>query len=189
MAKLLFSASEMVSTIIREQAHQISLALAVKKAQGEGLKMGEEIPADVAEDLGGCPDHDLGVAQRGKGPCRIDGSGNGHPHGQTGETALLHDLVDNGLDHIGAQEAGGGADRGQDTHQDEQHPVPAQIGEEGAQGLAQILGALSVKGLGDPLSHLLSSGKRRSPGRWNRFSKSRLWVPTAWILPSSRRMI
>ena len=83
----------------------------------------------------GSPDHSLCIAQCGQGTDAVDGGSHNHPGDEPSEAAMLHNLIDNGLDHVGAQQIGQGADGSQNPHQREQQLVPAEIGQKDAECL------------------------------------------------------
>src|SRR5699024_10217753 len=101
--------------VVGEVAHDVAVAAGVEKPEGQGLEVGEEVPADVEEDLLGRPDHGLGVTPGGEGAGQVDAGGEGHPLEEGVQTAGGQ-AVDHRADHIGAQEVAQGADGDQHRH-------------------------------------------------------------------------
>ena len=153
--------------VVGEVAHHIAVALGVKKAEGQGLDVGEQIPPDVVEHLLGRLHHDLGIAQRREHPCAVDGGSDRHAQHQ-GVEAAGRQTVDHRPDHIGAKKVSQGAEGHQHRHGQEQQLVPSQVGQQGAQRVAQVLGFFSTQLPGRHGPPPLSSEMRRSPGRWDR---------------------
>ena len=80
---------------------------------------------------------------------------------------IFDNLVHNRADHIGAQKIGRGAYGGKDTHQNQQDFVLPQIGEEGMEGMFQILRSFSAK-CSRHDEFLLSSENSKFPDKWDR---------------------
>ena len=144
--------------------HHVAVAAGVEKAQGQGLQVGEQIPPDVEEHLLGRPGHEPGIAQRAQGAQGVDAGGEGHALHQ-GLPVPLHQVVHHRANHVSAQQVGPGADCHQHRRRQQGQPVPAHIGQEPAQGAAQVLGPLIAK-LPRHSPSLPSFGTPRFPDRW-----------------------
>ena len=153
--------------VVGEVAHDVAMAAGVEEPEGQGLEVGEEIPADVEEDLLGSLDHGLGIAPGGEGTGQVDAGSEGHAL-EKGLHTAGGQVVDHRADHVGAQEVAEGADGDQHRHHQQQVFVPPHVGERGAQGVGQIFRLLGAELSGRHGPPLLSSGMCRSPGKWGR---------------------
>ena len=162
--------------VVGEVAHHVAVAAGVKEPQGQGLEMGEQVPADVVEHLLGRLHHGLGVPQGAQGSQGVDPGGDGHTQDQ-GVEIPRRQGVDHRPDHIGPQQIGQGADGHQHRHGQQEELVPPHIGQQGADGVPQILRLFTAGRLRGHRRPLLSSGMRRSPGRWGRRPAGRHGCP------------
>ena len=151
--------------IVGEIAHDIAVAVGVKEAQGQGLQVGEQVPADVEEHLLGRLDHGLGIAQGGQGTHKVDGRRHRHAL-QKGPDAAVGQGIHHRADHVGAQQVGQGADGDQHRHQGQQVLVPPQVGQQRTQGISQVFRLFTADRTGCHGPRLLSFAMRRSPDRW-----------------------
>ena len=149
--------------VVGKITHGVAVAAAVKERQRQGLQMGKQVPADIIEDFLGGPDHGLGVAQGRQNAGAVDGRGDDHAPDQRCAVAAGQ-TVDNGPDHIGAQQIGQGADGGQNAHNDHEDRMAAHVTGQGTDGAAQVFRPL-IGGSGHG-RRLLSPGNGKSPGRW-----------------------
>ena len=150
--------------VVREQAHQIALAVRVKVVQRQRLQMCEQVAADVLQNLLRGTDHELGVAQGRQCADDVDARGQRHNAGQIGGAAVFQHAVDDGADHVGAQQRGQRTDRRQQADDAEHDFVAAQIVHEAAQRVPQVLRALTAEWLRH-LRRPLSSGNGKFPDR------------------------
>ena len=150
--------------VVREQAHQIALAVRVKVVQRQRLQMCEQVAADVLQNLLRGADHELGVAQGRQCADDVDARGQRHDTGQIGGTAVFQYAVDDGADHVGAQQRGQRTDRRQQADDAEHDFVAAQIVHEAAQRVPQVLRALTAEWLRH-LRRPLSSGNGKFPDK------------------------
>ena len=141
------------------------MAPGVKKAQGELLQVGEQVPPDVEQHPLGGPHHNLGVAVGAGRPHSVNGGGRRYAGSQGGGSALLQ-AVYHRADHICAQQVGQSADGHQKGHRQQQEFVPPHVGKEGAHGVPQILRLFRTELPRRHRTHPLSSGKHKFPGKW-----------------------
>ena len=107
--------------------------------------MCEQVAADVLQNLLRGTDHELGVAQGRQCADDVDARGQRHNTGQIGGAAVFQHAVDDGADHVGAQQRGQRTDRRQQADDAEHDFVAAQIVHEAAQRVPQVLRALTAE--------------------------------------------
>ena len=130
--------------VVGEQAHQVAFAVGVKKLQRQRLQVGKQVAADLAQDLLRGAHHQLAVAQRAQRARNVDARREGNAAGQVGRAAVLQQAVDDGADHVGAQQRRQRTDRGHDPHQRQQGAVAAQVAAQAAHGIAEVLRAAAA---------------------------------------------
>ena len=150
--------------VVGEVAHHVAVAAGIEEAEGQLLEMGEQVPADIVKYLLCRLHHGLGIAPGRQGSRQIDEGSDGHPS-QQGFHPPCSQVIDHRSDHIGAQQVGQSTDSNQHRYRQQQELVSSQIGQKGANGVTQVLGLFCAE-LSSHSPPLLSSGMRRSPGRW-----------------------
>ena len=123
--------------IVCEIAHDVAMALGVKKAQRQGLDMAEQVAPDVIKHLLGGPHHRLGIAERRQSADGVDRRRGRDAAPEPRQIPPAH-AVDNRPDHIGAEQVGRRADGNQHRHNQEQELVPPHVGQQRFEGKAKV---------------------------------------------------